>query len=203
MLSLISVLGVFVILGVGTVSLAHLNVLSLPLGFLHQLHPSTSQVSLIRSGRDKTGFVHTQLAKFLSSLLLCNLTQAIGGLLNIAWLIENRVYIGVTCTTQAALKQIGNVRAPLILSRRVTTHTSHGIRLVQRFSLLSSPPKPFAYSFFVRSGRTAHAISSISLRGLSSYSNCASKIMPSPTWKEGHIMESLPLATGAGSRPST
>lgn len=117
MLSFISVLGVFVILGVGTVSLAHLNVPSLPLGFLHQLLPSTSQVSLIRSGRDKTCFVHTQLAKFLSSLLLCNLIQAIGGLLNIAWLVEHRVYLGVTCTTQAALKQIGNVRTPFFYQK--------------------------------------------------------------------------------------
>ena len=157
----------------------------------------------MRSGRDKTGFVHTQIAKFLSSLLLCNLTQAIGGLLNIAWLVEHRVYLGVTCTTQAALKQIGNVRAPFILSKGVTTHASHGIRPVQRFSLLSSPPISFATSFFIMSGTTARAISSISLRGLSSYSNCASKILPSPTWKEGHIMRSPPLATGAGSRPST
>jgi len=63
--------------------------------------------------RDKTVFVRTQIAKFLSSLLLCNIVQAIGGLLNIAWLVENRVYVGVTCTAQGVLKQIGNVGGPL------------------------------------------------------------------------------------------
>ena len=111
MLSLISVLGVFIVLGVGTVSHAHLNVPSLPrdLGLL----PSAPQASLIQSRRDKTVFARTQIAKFLSSLLLLNIVQAIGGLLNIPWLVENRVYVGVTCTVQAALKQIGNVRGPL------------------------------------------------------------------------------------------
>jgi len=63
--------------------------------------------------RDKTVFVRTQIAKFLSSLLLCNIVQAVGGLLNIAWLVENRIYVGVTCTAQGALKQIGNVRGHL------------------------------------------------------------------------------------------
>jgi len=69
-------------------------------------------VSLRQSRRDKSAFARTQIAKFLSSLLLCNLVQAIGGLLNVAWLVEHRVYVGVTCTAQGALKQIGNVRAP-------------------------------------------------------------------------------------------
>jgi hypothetical protein len=106
MLSLISVLGVFAILGVGTVSLAHLNVPGLPLNL------QLLQVSLMRSRRDKNVFTRTKIAKFLSSLLMCNLVQTVGGLLNIAWLVENRVYVGVMCSAQAALKQIGNVREP-------------------------------------------------------------------------------------------
>ena len=58
---------------------------------------------------DKTVFVRTQMAKYLCSLLICNLVQACGGLLNIAWLVENRIHVGMACTTQATLKQIGNV----------------------------------------------------------------------------------------------
>ena len=67
-------------------------------------------MSLVQSSRDQPVFVRTQLAKYLSSLLLCNLVQGFGGLLNIAWLVENRLYVGVACTAQGVLKQIGNVR---------------------------------------------------------------------------------------------
>ena len=84
----------------------------------------------------KTVFVRTQIGKYLVSLLLCNIIQAVGGLLNIAWLVEKSIYVGVTCTAQAALKQIGNVLAFFFIERSVSTHTSHGFRLVQRFSLL-------------------------------------------------------------------
>jgi hypothetical protein len=67
-------------------------------------------MSLMQSRCDKSVFIRTKIAKFLCSLLLCNIVQAVGGLLNIAWLVENRLYVGVTCSAQAALKQIGNVR---------------------------------------------------------------------------------------------
>lgn len=91
----------------------------------------------MQSRGDKTAFVRTQIAKYLISLLLCNLIQAIGGLLNIAWLAEKSIYLGLTCTAQAALKQIGNVREPFFLTEKsVSTHTSHGLRSAQRFSLL-------------------------------------------------------------------
>jgi len=90
----------------------------------------------MQSRRDKTVFARTQIAKYLSSLLLCNLIQAVGGLLNIVWLVENRLYVGVACTAQGVSKQIGNVREPFSLPISVSTHTYHGRRLVQRFSLL-------------------------------------------------------------------
>jgi len=73
----------------------------------------------MESRSDKTIFVRTQIAKYLISLLLCNIIQAVGGLLNIAWLVEKSIYLGLTCTAQAALKQIGNVREPFLLPRRV------------------------------------------------------------------------------------
>jgi hypothetical protein len=78
----------------------------------------------MQSPCDKTVFARTQIAKYLSSLLLCNLIQAVGGLLNIAWLVENHIYVGVTCTAQAALKQIGNVRGPFLTDKSDTSHFS-------------------------------------------------------------------------------
>ena len=73
---------------------------------------SNSQVSALQSrhSSDRKLFVRTQVAKYLISLLICNLVQAVGGILSISWLAENRVYVGVACTAQGALKQIGNVR---------------------------------------------------------------------------------------------
>ena len=69
------------------------------------------QVSGVRGRRnpDKTLFVRTHIAIYFISLLISNLAQAIGGILNIPWIVENRVYVGVVCTAQAAIKQIGNV----------------------------------------------------------------------------------------------
>ena len=84
---------------------------------------SSTQVSLMQSRSDKTVIVRNQIAKYLVSLLLCNIIQAVGGLLNIAWLVEKSIYVGMTCTAQAALKQIGNVREPSSLSRRVRVLT--------------------------------------------------------------------------------
>ena len=72
----------------------------------------------MQSCRDSTVFVRTQIAKYFSSLLLCNMIQAVGGLLNIAWLVENRIYVGVACTAQGVLKQIGNVREPFCFTDR-------------------------------------------------------------------------------------
>ena len=72
----------------------------------------------MQSRGDNTVFARTQIAKYLVSLLLCNIVQSVGGLLNIAWLVEKSIYVGVTCTAQAALKQIGNVREPFSLTRR-------------------------------------------------------------------------------------
>jgi len=60
-------------------------------------------------------FVHTKVAKYLTSLLICNLVQALGGILGIPWIAAGRVYVGAACTAQAALKQIGNVRRLLSL----------------------------------------------------------------------------------------
>lgn len=83
-------------------------------GFLVISSLPNPQVSALRtSTSDKTPFVRTHLAMCFFSLLLCNLFQAIGGIMSITWVIEHRVFAGVICTAQAAIKQLGNVR-PLL-----------------------------------------------------------------------------------------
>jgi len=117
MLSLISVSGVLLILGVCNISPTKVGLESASLTWW----PRTPQVSAVRSRRcsDGTVFVRTQAAIYFVSLLICNLAQAIGGLLNIAWIVEDRVYVGVACTAQAVIKQIGNVREPFVRYREV------------------------------------------------------------------------------------
>lgn len=85
-------------------------------------HPQVSVVQSRRSS-DKTLFIRTQGAIYFSSLLLCNLIQSTGGLVNIAWIVRGGVHASAACTAQAALKQIGNVREMFALKRE--TEYSH------------------------------------------------------------------------------
>lgn len=70
------------------------------------------QLSIVRTPRssDETLFIRSHIAMYFVSLLICNFDQAIGGLLNITWLVESRVYDSVACTAQGVIKQISNVR---------------------------------------------------------------------------------------------
>ena len=76
------------------------------------------QVSVVRN-RDSNEmiFIRTNVAIYFISLLILNILQAIGGLLNIPWLVANRVYNSAACTAQGVIKEISNVRYSLILYR--------------------------------------------------------------------------------------
>lgn len=154
-----------------------------------------------RRSSDQTLFVRTHVAMYFFCLLICDFFQGIGALLNIPWIVEKKVYIGPVCTAQAAIKQFGNVRQVYSLQRRVNIDAFHGLRLEQRFSLLSSPPTPSAYSSFVDNGPVVYATSSSLPHGVSSRSTYASGITSLPTSGEDHTMGYL--ATGAGSHPRT
>lgn len=111
MLSLISVLGVFIVLVVWTISLMNAG-FNVPNQLPHVI--MLPQVSAVRNRRSssKTLFVRTDVAIYFIALLICNLVQAIGGIVNISWIVTGGVYSGVTCTAQGVLKQVGNVRGP-------------------------------------------------------------------------------------------
>ena len=89
---------------------------------------------------------------------MSNVFQAIGGIMNIRWVAAGSVSSGVACTIQAAFKEFGNVREPFILDREGWILTP--LRLEQRSSVVQLPPTPLVNSFFVASGRLAHATSS-------------------------------------------
>src|SRR5258706_4845953 len=149
-----------------------------------------------------TPFFRTHVAIYFISLLICSLVQGVGALLNITWILKQRVYIGPLCTAQATIKQFGNVCACCNQNRRLNIDAIHDLRLEQQFSLLQSPPTLSVYSFFVADGRTGHVTPSLWARGLSSCSTCVSKISLSRTqWRTDRTTESP--ATGAGSHPHT
>lgn len=83
------------------------------------------QVTAVRRSRsgDETPFVRTHVGMYFSSLLVCNLAQAVGALLNIPWIVEKRIYVGTLCTTQAIIQQIGSVRVLCSLRRRLSSDT--------------------------------------------------------------------------------
>ena len=69
-------------------------------------------MSAIRSrhSSEETPFARTHIGIYFLSLLICNLAQAASALLNIPWIIENRIYTGEICEVQGTIEQIGSVR---------------------------------------------------------------------------------------------
>ena len=72
-------------------------------------------MSAFRSIRspDDHKFIRTHVAAYFFSLLLCDLAQGIGALLNTRWIAQGGLEIGSYCTAQAAIKQTGNVGTAL------------------------------------------------------------------------------------------
>jgi G protein-coupled glucose receptor regulating Gpa2 len=72
-------------------------------------------VSAVRSihSPDQHKFIRTHVAAYFLSLLLCDLAQGIGSLLNVRWITQGGVEVGSYCTAQAVIKQTGNVGTAL------------------------------------------------------------------------------------------
>jgi len=66
-----------------------------------------------RKSTDNEMFVRTHVAAYFVSLLLCDLLQAIGSIMNTKWIQHNAVYIGQFCTIQGAVKQASDVGTAL------------------------------------------------------------------------------------------
>jgi len=62
-----------------------------------------------RSSRDQHLFVRTHVAAYFVSLLVSDLIQAIGSILNARWLRDMAVEVGGLCTLQGVLKQTADV----------------------------------------------------------------------------------------------
>ena len=75
----------------------------------------TLQISAYRTkgSPDDHVFVRTHVAAYFVSLLLCDLTQGIGSIVNIAWIRNGGVINNGLCVAQGAIKQTGNVGTAL------------------------------------------------------------------------------------------
>src|SRR5258706_16053124 len=118
MLSLISVLGVVGVLGVCTISPMNANLKRVKfIPFCPMILPQVSAVRTRRSS-SKTLFVRTHIAIYFVSLLICNLDQAIGGIIKIPWIVARGILSRVKSTTPGVIKQPRNVPQPLHTSER-------------------------------------------------------------------------------------
>ena len=88
---------------------ANLNVLTLPFCDVGLFHSQMSAVPSSHSS-DESPFARTHIGRYFLSLLMCNLVQGIGAVLNFPWMVEGRVYVGRTCAAQATINRIGGVR---------------------------------------------------------------------------------------------
>ncbi|KAF5374837.1 hypothetical protein D9758_000391 [Tetrapyrgos nigripes] len=66
--------------------------------------------------------VSTQIHYYFINLLVSDLIQAVGGIIDIKWALEATVQEGVLCTAQGILKQMGDVGVALT-SLAITIHT--------------------------------------------------------------------------------
>ncbi|CAE6480719.1 unnamed protein product [Rhizoctonia solani] len=64
-------------------------------------------------GPTERPFLKTHIGAYFVSLMIVDLSQAVGGIMNIRWVVARHVSIGRFCTTQAAIKQFSNVGAAL------------------------------------------------------------------------------------------
>lgn len=58
-------------------------------------------------------FIRTHVAAYFISLLLCDMVQGIGSIINISWIQHMGVTFGPLCVAQGAIKQAGNVGTAL------------------------------------------------------------------------------------------
>lgn len=62
-----------------------------------------------RKSTNKSLFVRTHVAAYFISLLVCDLLQAVGSIMNEKWVQSTAVYVGRFCTIQGVIKQSADV----------------------------------------------------------------------------------------------
>ncbi|KAG7448091.1 uncharacterized protein BT62DRAFT_891013 [Guyanagaster necrorhizus] len=78
-------------------------------------------VTTINKGATRTWRVSTHIHYYFVNLLVCDLVQAIGGVMNVKWAVDASVTEGTLCTTQGIFKQLGDVG--VALSYAIAVHT--------------------------------------------------------------------------------
>jgi len=75
-----------------------------------------------RKSTDQNLFVRTHVAAYLISLLVCDLMQAVGSIMNMKWVQHMEVYVGSLCTIQGIIKHTSDVGTALF-SLVIAIHT--------------------------------------------------------------------------------
>ncbi|KAI0307919.1 hypothetical protein B0F90DRAFT_1678440 [Multifurca ochricompacta] len=97
-------IGVFILAEISAVSASAISIL---LGYI-----AYSTVS-IRSGSKRRWRLESPVHLFLLNQLVCDLIQALGGLMNMKWVADGTVHSGPFCTAQGLIKQLADVGTAL------------------------------------------------------------------------------------------
>ncbi|KAK7443267.1 hypothetical protein VKT23_015864 [Stygiomarasmius scandens] len=87
---------------------------------------------LVKTPRPST-YRRTHLFGYLLSMLLANLLQSTGTVMNLRWIMENRVILDLFCTYQGAIKQAGNV-STAVWSFAIAVHLFNMLFLRSKFT---------------------------------------------------------------------
>ncbi|KAI9445086.1 hypothetical protein H4582DRAFT_1913234 [Lactarius indigo] len=97
-------IGVFILAEISAVSACAVIIL---LGYI-----AYSAIS-IRSGSRRRWRIESPVHLFLLNQLVCDLIQALGGLMNMKWVFDGTVHPGSFCTAQGLIKQLADVGTAL------------------------------------------------------------------------------------------
>ncbi|KAH9004330.1 hypothetical protein EDB86DRAFT_2165276 [Lactarius hatsudake] len=97
-------IGVFILAEISAVSACAVTILLAYIAY--------SAIS-IRSGARRRWRIESPVHLFLLNQLVCDLIQALGGLMNMKWAFDGTVHSGSFCTAQGLIKQLADVGTAL------------------------------------------------------------------------------------------
>jgi len=97
-------IGVFILAEISAISALSVTIL---LGYI------AYSTVIIRQGAKRRWRLESPVHLFLLNQLVCDLIQALGGLMNIKWVVDGSVHHGAFCVTQGLIKQLADVGTAL------------------------------------------------------------------------------------------
>jgi hypothetical protein len=79
------------------------------------IHPQWGAIANFRlAPQDRHKTIRTHIDAYLLCLLIADVVQGFGAIVNIRWIVAGRTFCGHTCTMQGTMKEIGEVGVALL-----------------------------------------------------------------------------------------